>query len=73
MAYVKHKSLYGMEQRGSSCALCTKVFAYGANLVPHMKTHHQRTAAVKAEEEEERDFVELVAVPTLTSGGILMF
>jgi hypothetical protein len=44
--------------------------AYGANLVQHLKTHHQR-AIVKVE--EERDLVEMVAVPTMTSDGILMF
>jgi hypothetical protein len=61
------------EQSGSRCALCTKVFAYGANLVQHMKTHHQQAAAVKAEEEEEKDLVKILAVPTMTSYGILMF
>ncbi len=69
---MKHKSLHGKEQSGSRCALCTKVFAYGANLVQHMKAHHHR-AAVKVEEEEKRDLVEMVAVPTMTSDGILMF
>jgi hypothetical protein len=69
---MKHKSLHGKEERGSRCAVCTKVFAYGANLVQHMKTHHQR-ADIKVEEEEERDLVEMVAVPTMTSDGILMF
>ncbi len=54
---MKHKSLHGKEQSGSRCVLCTKVLAYGAYLVQHMKTHHQRTA-VKAEE----DLVESVAV-----------
>ncbi len=54
--------------------MCTKVFAYGANLVQHMKTHHLQAAAVKVEEEKERDLVEIVtAVPTMTSDGILMF
>jgi len=68
---MKHKSWHGKEQSGSRCALCTKVFAYGANLVQHMKTHYQRTD-VKVE--EERDLVETVAVvPTMTSDGILMF
>jgi hypothetical protein len=47
------------------------VFACEANLVQHMKTHHQQAATVKAE--EETDLEEMVAVPTMTSDGILMF
>jgi hypothetical protein len=66
-----HKSLQGKEQSGSRCALCTKMFAYRANLVQHMKTRHQQAATVKAE--EETDLEEMVAVPTMTSDGILMF
>jgi hypothetical protein len=34
-----------------------------------MKAHYQRTAAVKVEE----DLVEIVAVPAMTSDGILMY
>jgi hypothetical protein len=45
------------------------MFAYGANLVQHMKTHHQQAATVKLEEY----LVEIVAVPAMTSDGILMF
>jgi hypothetical protein len=72
VAYMKHRSWQSKEQSGSRCAVYTKVFAYGANLVQHMKAHHQR-AADKVEEEEKRDLVEMVAVPTMTSDGILMF